>query len=55
MGGSVHAVAVESDYIIQDPDAVYAQRCNWSAEEAEGFIKLIGQSSTTAARVSGQS
>jgi argininosuccinate synthase len=50
-GGSMHAVAVDSDYVIQDPDAVYAQRCNWSPTEAEGFIKLLGQSSTTAMRV----
>lgn len=50
-GGSMHAVAVDSDYIVQDPDAVYAQSCNWSPAEAEGFIKLIGQSSTTATRV----
>jgi argininosuccinate synthase len=50
-GGSLHAVAVESDYIVKDPDAVYAQRCNWSPEEAEGFIKLLGQSSTTASKV----
>jgi len=50
-GGSMHAVAVESDFIVQDPDAVYAQRCNWSPTEAEGFIKLLGQSSTTAMRV----
>jgi argininosuccinate synthase len=50
-GGSMHAVAVDSDYIVQDPDAVYAQSCNWSPAEAEGFIKLIGQSSTTAMRV----
>jgi argininosuccinate synthase len=50
-GGSMHAVAVDSDYIVQDPDAVYAQRCNWSPAEAEGFIKLLGQSSTTAMRV----
>ena len=50
-GGSMHAVAVESDYIVQDPDAVYAQSCNWSPTEAEGFIKLMGQSSTTAMRV----
>ena len=50
-GGSMHAVAVDSDYIVQDPDAVYAQRCNWSPTEAEGFIKLLGQSSTTAIRV----
>jgi argininosuccinate synthase len=50
-GGSIHAVAVESDFIVQDPEAVYAQRCNWSSTEAEGFIKLLGQSSTTAQRV----
>jgi len=52
-GGSMHAVAVDSDYIVQDPEAVYAQRCNWSPTEAEGFIKLLGQSSTTAIRVRG--
>lgn len=50
-GGSMHVVAVDSDYIVQDPDAVYAQSCNWSPSEAEGFIKLTGQSSTTAMRV----
>ncbi len=50
-GGSIHAVAIESDYIVRDPDAVYAQSCNWSPTEAEGFIKLMGQSSTTAMRV----
>lgn len=50
-GGSMHAVSVESDYIVRDPNAVYAQSCNWSPTEAEGFIKLIGQSSTTAMRV----
>ncbi len=50
-GGSMHAVAVDSDFIVQDPDAVYAQSCNWSPTEAEGFIKLTGQSSTTALRV----
>lgn len=50
-GGSMHVVAVDSDYIIQDPEAVYAQSCNWSAAEAEGFIKLTGQSSTMAGRV----
>ena len=50
-GGSMHAVIVKSDYIVQDPDAVYAQRCNWSPQEAEGFIKLLGQSSTIASKV----
>lgn len=50
-GGSMHAVAVASEFIVQDPAAVYAQRCNWSPTEAEGFIKLLGQSSTTAIKV----
>jgi len=50
-GGSLHAVAVESDFIVRDPKAVYAQSANWSPVEAEGFIKLIGKSSTTALRV----
>ena len=50
-GGSMHAVAIESEFIVRDPDAVYAQSCNWSPTEAEGFIKLIGQSSTTTMRV----
>ena len=50
-GGTMHAVAVDSKFIVEDPDAVYAQRCNWSPTEAEGFIKLLGQSSTTAMRV----
>jgi len=50
-GGSMHAISVYSEFIVQDPDAVYAQSCNWSPTEAEGFIKLTGQSSTTALRV----
>ena len=50
-GGSMHAVAVDSDFVVHDPDAIYAQSCTWSPTEAEGFIKLTGQSSTTAIRV----
>jgi argininosuccinate synthase len=50
-GGAIYAVAVDSEFIVQDPEAVYAQSCNWSPSEAEGFIKLTGQSSTTAMRV----
>lgn len=50
-GGSMHAVAVDSEFIVQDPAAVYAQSCNWSPTEAEGFIKLMGQSTTTTMRV----
>jgi len=50
-GGAVHAVSVGSKYLLRDPDAVYAQSAAWTPEEAEGFVKLIGQSSTMAARV----
>lgn len=53
-GGNVHAVAADSKYILSDPDSVYAQSANWTPEEAEGFIKLLGQSSTLAAKVRGQ-
>ena len=54
-GGTLAAVAVDSPYRVSNPDAVYAQSASWTPEEAEGFIKLIGQSSTTAAKVRGQS
>jgi len=50
-GGSVQAVAVGSRYLLKDPGAVYAQSAGWTPEEAEGFVKLIGQSSTLAARI----
>jgi len=45
-GGSLLATAVDSDYIVQDAQSVYAQSCAWSPEEALGFIKLTGQSAT---------
>ncbi len=50
-GGVVHAVSVGSKYILADPDAVYAQSAGWTPEEAEGFVNLLGQSSTLAAKV----
>lgn len=50
-GGVVHAVSVGSKYLLKDPNAVYAQSAGWTPEEAEGFVKLIGQSSTLAAKV----
>ncbi len=53
-GGSLMAVAVASPYLLADPDAVYAQSASWTPEQAEGFVKLIGQSSTLAAKVRGQ-
>ena len=54
-GGEISAVAVESDFILADPDAVYAQSASWTPEEAEGFVKLLGQSSTLAQRVRNRS
>jgi argininosuccinate synthase len=45
-GGSLLAIAVESPYIVQDSQSVYAQSAHWSPEEALGFIKLTGQSAT---------
>lgn len=50
-GGDLTAVAVASDYTLRDPDSVYAQSASWTPEEAEGFVKLLGQSSTLAQRV----
>jgi argininosuccinate synthase len=53
-GGSVTAVAVDSPYRLHNPGAVYAQSCDWTPEEAVGFIKLLGQSTTLAGKVRGK-
>jgi len=50
-GNAVEATAVRSDFLLQDPNSVYAQSASWSPEEAEGFVKLLGQSSTLAQKV----
>ncbi|MEO8810477.1 MAG: argininosuccinate synthase [Rhodanobacter sp.] len=50
-GGSVSAVAVESKHILNAKGATYAQSADWGVEEAEGFIKLFGMSSTLWAEV----
>ncbi len=50
-GGSLLATSVDSEFCIQNPDAIYAQSADWTPEEAVGFIKLIGQSTTLAIRV----
>lgn len=52
-GGSLLPVRVDSPHVLADPEAVYAQNCNWTPEEAVGFIKLLGQSSTLSARING--
>lgn len=50
-GGRVDAVKVDSEHILKRKDAVYAQSADWGVQEAEGFIKLFGQSSTLWAEV----
>jgi len=50
-GGNLLPVAVFSPHILRNRGAVYAQSADWSAEEAEGFIRLHGMSSTLSARV----
>jgi argininosuccinate synthase len=52
-GGALAAVAVDTPYLLTNPDAVYAQSADWTPEEAVGFIKLIGQSTTIAGKVRG--
>ena len=50
-GGQVNAVEVDSPHILQREGATYAQSADWNVTEAEGFIKLFGQSSTLWASV----
>src|SRR5690606_6942089 len=50
-GGRVDAVAVQSPYILRSGTATYAQSADWGVEEAEGFIRLFGMSSTLWAEV----
>jgi argininosuccinate synthase len=53
-GGSLLAVAVDSPNRLENPEAVYAQSADWTPEEAVGFIKLLGQSTTLAGKVRGR-
>ncbi|HEX5663563.1 MAG TPA: argininosuccinate synthase [Xanthomonadaceae bacterium] len=50
-GGRVDAVEVRSPHILNAKGATYAQSADWGVEEAEGFIKLFGMSSTLWAEV----
>jgi argininosuccinate synthase len=50
-GGRVDAVAVRSPHVLDSKGATYAQSADWGVEEAEGFIKLFGMSSTLWAEV----
>lgn len=50
-GGRVDAVAVTSPHLLEAKGATYAQSADWGVEEAEGFIKLYGMSSTLWAQI----
>lgn len=50
-GGRVDAIAVRSPHLLHSKGATYAQSADWGVEEAEGFIKLFGMSSTLWAEV----
>jgi argininosuccinate synthase len=50
-GGTVGAVAVRSPHLLHARGATYAQSADWGVEEAEGFIRLFGMSSTLWAEV----
>ena len=52
-GGSVYPVAVDSPHILNAAGAVYAQSADWTVQEAEGFIKLFGQSSALWTKING--
>ncbi len=50
-GGTLLATAVDSPHLLRSKGAVYAQSADWSAKEAEGFIRLLGQSAELSAKV----
>ena len=50
-GGNLIATAIDSEYIVQDENTVYAQSAPWSPEDALGFIKLAGQATTLVNKV----
>jgi argininosuccinate synthase len=49
--GKVDAVAVKSKNILISNEGSYAQSATWSESESKGFIKLIGQSTSTWASI----
>ena len=50
-GGSLLAVAVDSPHVLRAKNATYAQVAGWTAREAEGFIRLLGQSAELSAKI----
>ncbi|RMH90836.1 argininosuccinate synthase [Lysobacter pythonis] len=51
VGARADAVEVRSPHMLNAKGATYAQSADWGVEEAEGFIKLFGMSSTLWAEV----
>jgi argininosuccinate synthase len=49
-GGSCLAVGITTPHALVARGATYAQEADWSAEHAEGFIRLFGQSAALAHR-----
>ena len=45
--GKVNAASVKSKNILISAEGTYAQSATWSESESKGFIKLIGQSTST--------
>lgn len=50
-GGQVQAARIDSPHLLRRQGAVYAQSADWGAQEAEGFIRLFGQSSALSAQI----
>ncbi len=48
-GGSALAVAIETTNALMDDSNIYAQKAGWTAGDAEGFIKIAGNSSALGA------
>jgi len=48
-GGSALAVSVETDHALMDDSNVYAQKAGWDAKDAEGFIRIAGNSAAIGA------
>ena len=50
-GGLVTATAVQTSKRLQHKEVLYAQKAPWTPEQAEGFVRLHGLSSTLATQV----
>lgn len=50
-GGVCDPIEVRTDNALMRVGATYAQHADWSAREAEGFVKIFGQSSALGAEI----